>query len=801
MGVIDGFDATWSQARQTYGEGTPTTGEKFDQSSTLNNLKSTMDGAAPGSRWSGGASEAYGAANTEHQRVIGAIGDLDKQLGTQVTNAANLVNSGRNDLDSVKKWVHDAAATTQNNQAGERMKMTIVSKGLGQLTEVINNTDGQMQKVKGEIDKIKGEYQALGTGQKFAQEGKGDEDPLGEEKSDEEKKDEEEEKSPAEQGKADSEALQNGTLTDEQRERIETNTQISDDQKAALNNGTATMPPEQMSYLQNFSREFGDKTPAEIKAVMDKNGATGNRVADAMQLASNPNIKTGLPETVPPSLDNPASGGKHALPDGVQQVLDGPVLTPLEYGPPVKNPDGSMGPPELIGASTPVSGLNDLADVVQRGDSSLQKGTDLDAGLFRQSERLLEQSNGWAVPGNDLESDRPRWHHTLVDPTLQNMFNAVNKDDMVIHEALVGTPQTGPFGEQTVLSPQGERFLDNLTQHQWQDDGLAAGGLFDWVSDTAANDSTGRAAQTAHALAEFTSGHSPQLLSLAGADGQSLGEVNPELTRDMARAFAPYYDDMVGKNFGGNDGLFSPLDPDGSAAQPSNTRQLMSVLFSDQPPHDQALGATGPKTASEILFDSSKGYIDQAFEQTAVSVADPRISDDDTAMRSAAKLQAALDLGSYDEASDRMGETFDAKHQSWELRSRLLDMSLYGAGLLPGGEPVSDAIGLGKDVLIGPEPVRDTPPNLSLPDTFPIQRQMAEALANAQYGDPSGLQPYLRDGDLIAPPQTGDRAYDDYQLAVKAYMGSLDPQGKTNDLINDYWTMYSAAVVGSYPQK
>ncbi|MBJ7385265.1 MAG: DUF4226 domain-containing protein, partial [Mycolicibacterium sp.] len=165
--MIDGFDATWSQARQTYGEGTPTTGEKFDQSSTLNNLKSTMDGAAPGSRWSGGASEAYGAANTEHQRVIGAIGDLDKQLGTQVTNAANLVNSGRNDLDSVKKWVHDAAATTQNNQAGERMKMTIVSKGLGQLTEVINNTDGQMQKVKGEIDKIKGEYQALGTGQKF----------------------------------------------------------------------------------------------------------------------------------------------------------------------------------------------------------------------------------------------------------------------------------------------------------------------------------------------------------------------------------------------------------------------------------------------------------------------------------------------------------------------------------------------------------------------------------------------------------------------------------------------------------
>ena len=145
----------------------------------------------------------------------------------------------------------------------------------------------------------------------------------------------------------------------------------------------------------------------------------------------------------------------------------------------------------------------------------------------KKSQQLLEQSNGWPVPGNDPMSDRPRWYHQLVDPTLQNMFNAVNKDDLVIHDAVTGSG--------------GERFLNNLTQHQWQDDGLAAGGLFDWVGESAAHDSTGHAAETAHALAEYTSNKHNQLLNLPDTQGQSLGQVNPELTRDWAKGLLPLH--------------------------------------------------------------------------------------------------------------------------------------------------------------------------------------------------------------------------------------------------------------------
>ena len=254
-------------------------------------------------------------------------------------------------------------------------------------------------------------------------------------------------------------------------ERLTSNTQLTAEQQSALDRGNLNLPPERMSYLQGFSREFGNKTPAEIKAIMDRSGADGSKVADAFQLASNSNIHTGLPETEPPSIDNPSSGGKYALPEGVQKVLDGPAMTqPMSSG--VFQDGRWIVPPEPTGPLQPTPGLNDLANIVQQGDRGLQHGTALDAGLMAKSQEMLDISNQHSqlAPTDDA----PRWYHDNVDPTLQNMLNAVNADDMVIHDAVTG--------------PGSEHFLNDLTNHQWQDDGLAAGGLFDWVGEEAAND-------------------------------------------------------------------------------------------------------------------------------------------------------------------------------------------------------------------------------------------------------------------------------------------------------------------------
>jgi hypothetical protein len=82
--MLTAFLSRWSNARQTFGEGTPQTGKQYDASGTLNQLQSTVQTAAAGSRWTGSAANAYAAANTEHGHVLGQLAGLDQRLSAHV---------------------------------------------------------------------------------------------------------------------------------------------------------------------------------------------------------------------------------------------------------------------------------------------------------------------------------------------------------------------------------------------------------------------------------------------------------------------------------------------------------------------------------------------------------------------------------------------------------------------------------------------------------------------------------------------------------------------------------------------
>ncbi|WP_049744570.1 EspA/EspE family type VII secretion system effector [Mycolicibacterium goodii] len=820
MGALDGFYSTWNKARETFGQGTPTDGSQFDRSSELLNMKASVEAAAPDDRWQGSGANAYAAANKEHAQVYEKLAELDRKMAAEVKNAANVVSVGRTNLDTAKGWVESMVNSlpATNEQDRERKLIPIAREGINKVDNIVKSATDDMRTIQGRVTGYKGEFEDL-TNQKFAPSGDKDGKKDGEDKDDllsaRGEGDESTEESPAESGAADSEALQNGELTPEQRDRLVENTSLSPEQQAALDNGTLQLPPERMAYLQGFSQAFGDKTPAEIKAIMDQADAesagTGGRVADAFQLASNENIKTGLPETNPPSIDHPSSGGKYALPEGVRDVLDGPVMT-QEYTDGVFQDGRWIVPPEPTGPMHATPGLNDLADIIQRGNDNLQSGTALDAGLLAKSQELLDQSNHLPMsqanmPGGDA-AERPRWYHEQIDPALQNMLNAVNKDDMVIHNAIVGPPQTHePYGNTTVLSPEGQKFLDNLAQHQWQDDGLAAGGLFDWVGETANNDINNRAADTAHALAEFTSNNHDRLLNLPGTDKLPLGQVNPELTRDWARSLSPYFDDMVGEHGNDSNGIFSPLDPDGTPS-PENTRHLMSVFASDQPPPNAKADDGHPLTASEISFNGTKSHVEDALSQAALSIPDPSAGDNLQAMKHAGRLQAAFDLGTYDEAADRLQNEFDARHSAWELRSKLFDLAMFDVGNLPfpHTSEVSGAFSLGKEFLIGHEPTPGAPPNVNLPDTYQAEKVMVETLARNGYGDPSIFGGNLIGGELNPPNQTGSDAFNDFRQQMTDYLNGIDfrnpdPTGGFNQMIDEYWKTYTTAVASGYHQK
>ncbi|MGU3654041.1 TPR repeat region-containing protein [Mycolicibacterium sp. A43C] len=807
MGALEGFLSTWDKARQTFGAGVPQTGEQFDQSAQLQQLQSTVQTAAPGSAWSGTAANAYGEVNKEHARVLGELAVLDKRLANHVNESANVVATGRQNLDNLRQWVVDAAASVPPGKNREQLILPIVQKGLGELSGIVSTSNSELNRVAGDITKLGTEWDAL-QDQKFGGAGKEDKPEQRDDEvrlvSNEEPSAEEE--SPSETGASDSEALQDGELTPEQQQRLEANTNLTPEQQAALDNGTLQLPSEQMSYLQGFSRAFGDKTPAEIKAIMDKSGPSGGRVADAFQLASNPNITTGLPPTDPPSIDTPSSGGKYALPDGIQSVLDGPAMTqPMSTG--VFEDGRWIVPPEPTGPLQPTQGLNDLADIIQGGNRDLQQGTALDAGMLTKSQEMLDIANQRPIPqaegpGFGPQSDPVRWHHENVDPTLQNMFNAVNKDEMVIHDAFASdTPSVDPDGRSSFLTPEGKAFLDDITEHQWQDDGLAAGGLFDWVEGSAADDSSGRAAATAHALAEYTSENSGRLLDLPGTNQQSLGEVNPELTRDMARAFSPYWDDMVGPSNGDSNGGFPPLDLAKDGMAPAHTRDLLSVMYSDHPPIDEApVDVNAPRTASEIAMGGVQEHMNKYFESSAASIVDSEAGESHSRMIAAGRLQAALDLGAYDERYNATQDADAARKDGYTMRSKIYDGAMLVTGLVPGAGPAASAGGFMKDFFISPDSIAPGVTGVATRDMQFVQMQMAEALIPAGVGNSelrNALQDLIVGGDIIAPSQSTDAFYK-FQDNLGSYIHDVPA---AESLIQSYWETYTGAISNAEPQK
>jgi EspA/EspE family len=162
VSALDGFLSTWSGANATFGQGAPTEGARFDQSGQLSELRDRVTSAAPGSTWTGSGADRYADANVKHANMLGALGSLDNRLGTAVDRSAAVVAAGRRDLDAVKKWVVDAAATVPNTPAGQQMLYPVVSKGAKDIHDILNRSNGDMAEIAKRIRGIGAEYDKLG---------------------------------------------------------------------------------------------------------------------------------------------------------------------------------------------------------------------------------------------------------------------------------------------------------------------------------------------------------------------------------------------------------------------------------------------------------------------------------------------------------------------------------------------------------------------------------------------------------------------------------------------------------------
>ncbi|ALI24857.1 hypothetical protein XA26_09980 [Mycolicibacterium fortuitum] len=158
MGALDAFYTTWSQARTTFGEGAPTTGDSFDGSARLREMKSTMESAAPDDRWQGTAAQAYAAKNAEHAAVYGKLADLDQRMAAEVSRAAGVINAGRQNLEQIQSWVTSMDASIPPGQSAETMRMILARRGLGQVSDTVQRSTEEMGAIGGRVDDIRREY-------------------------------------------------------------------------------------------------------------------------------------------------------------------------------------------------------------------------------------------------------------------------------------------------------------------------------------------------------------------------------------------------------------------------------------------------------------------------------------------------------------------------------------------------------------------------------------------------------------------------------------------------------------------
>jgi len=708
VGVLDGFDSTWTNARTTFGQGAPQDGSRYDNSGQLREMKSTVQAAKPTSSWLGSASDSYSTANERHARTLGVMADLDQKLRAEVDRSAQVVSAGRQNLDAVRQWVYDAAASVPPGKTREQMLYPIVSKGAGEIAEIIRKSNGDLNTIAGRIRDLGNEYQLLGDKKLAGGDGKDKDDPLGAPGAD----DEEEIKRRAQR---DVKAALDGDKDAIQRVRNVLNT-ITPQQQS----GQPKLNAEQQAYLSQMQAQQRLRSVEQLKECADR-GAR-DIMADSWQLMSNPKIEFPKTESVDGALqgDEMVKGGFDKLPPSVQSVIQSPGIE--------RHQD-----------------LQTITDIVKGGNAAghFQHDTDLDRGLMHKVADMMEDPR-WRsddppfdIPGN-WPWETPRPPHAELERVAQDIFSVVGNDHQVVHDAVTGNVQPGnEFREQFKIDK--DHFMYNLTHEAWDDKGAGAAALFDWIDDSAHGPEAEIAGKTAKEVAEYI-GNNPGLNSLnddntVGLYGtHSLGEVNPLLVRGFAEGLSPYVNNIAGTagglpSFGGM--LDDPTDVrDGVLPEAKN---VFSVLNGD------------PK-AAEIFNGAAMAQA--ALHDTEYAM-NPDSGEKPRALYDSATLRALVDVGLENNIDTNNKNQYEIERELYAAKSAAYEAGLdglkkAGSAVLPGtGATISnEALSrLGpalKDSIIGPAPAAPGEPP-------PIPRFAAERAEVEMLNTLNGIGTELRD--------------------------------------------------------
>ncbi|MGV0743581.1 TPR repeat region-containing protein [Mycolicibacterium sp. XJ870] len=762
MGALDAFYSTWSNARETFGQGNPQDGAEFDGSSKFQQARSAVEAAAPGSNWLGPAAEAYGAKNKEHAAVFGKLADLDKRMATEVTNAANVVTAGRQNLDEVKSWVTSMANSLPNTSAADRDSklMQIANSGISKVSDIVQKSTDDMNTIGRRVQTIKGEFQALGNQLGSPKENPADPNKL---PGDESKAGEGELKPEDMQG------LVQDALKGNQEAAAKVDQLLNgiDEEQLGPNSEGHPLDPVQAELIGQLQAQMKPMSLADLNAARERLGPHKNILPNAMHVMSDPDVTYPRhdgdgPQVVTPGKipnDGVLPGDTGALPDGVQAVLNerGDFLGPTA---PVVGYPGSQADLEAAERHAAAGNLKNLADIVGEGDSKFQQGSQLDREMMSNAKEWLAAQE---APGGGQE----HWG----DEVVERVFDTAGRDTVVNHDMFTNDKD----------------FVEDVLTHDWQDGAQSARTLTDWIAEDAYSTDpvvNERAGETASALADYIGdpANKQTLMDIDTGAQQNVafGKLNPELAESLARAMSPYVDEMAGRDIDGTSG-WTPKDSSADLSYP-HAANVMGVL------------GTGD-VAAEILDGRSASVQGAYINQYANSVIETDgHSVDSDAMAAAGRLKGITDEGAFMAISDTESDAVKARQAAWDRQAVHYDAAKDLLGIVPHVSPLlSMEATLMKDAILGPRPETAEPGHTPIESSHQMRSALASVFLGHNIGDP-GDAALLRSFDKNGDGQLEIPNEDPYNPAWPRYQNALENYySRLSDNISDPLDAYDEA--------
>jgi hypothetical protein len=159
---LGAFNATWTAAKSSFGDGAPQGGEPYRNGSAVAGQAGTTLESAQPTAWTGNAADSYRSANVKQRQHVAKFAAIDSQVGARIDRSAAVVMAGRRKLESVRDEVNRLASQIPPGSFNrEQLLLPIAMKGIGDVETIIQKSQGDLDSIGDELDRLAAEYETL----------------------------------------------------------------------------------------------------------------------------------------------------------------------------------------------------------------------------------------------------------------------------------------------------------------------------------------------------------------------------------------------------------------------------------------------------------------------------------------------------------------------------------------------------------------------------------------------------------------------------------------------------------------